>query len=105
MLAYDITNEKSFENIKGWMRNIEQHATDDVEKMILANKCDMTDKRVITTDQGAKVRLLMRQLPLSLSLVSLSCLCLSFVCYLPRCMSACMPMLAHESAQARVLDY
>lgn len=24
MLVYDITNEKSFENIKNWIRNIEQ---------------------------------------------------------------------------------
>jgi len=26
MLVYDITNEKSFENIKNWIRNIEEHA-------------------------------------------------------------------------------
>lgn len=24
MLVYDITNEKSFENIKNWIRNIEE---------------------------------------------------------------------------------
>eukprot|EP00042_Codosiga_hollandica_P032604 m.209947 g.209947 ORF g.209947 m.209947 type:complete len:204 (-) comp53954_c0_seq5:369-980(-) len=55
MLVYDITNEKSFENIKTWMRNIEQHATDDVVKMILANKCDMEEKRVVTQEQGRKL--------------------------------------------------
>ena len=55
MLVYDITAEKSFENIKTWIRNIEQHASDDVEKMILGNKCDMEDKRVVTKDQGSKV--------------------------------------------------
>jgi len=26
MLVYDITNEKSYENIKNWIRNIEEHA-------------------------------------------------------------------------------
>lgn len=55
LLVYDITNEKSFENIKTWIRNIEQHASDDVEKMILGNKCDMEDKRVITAEQGQKL--------------------------------------------------
>ncbi len=45
--VYDITNEKSFENIKNWIRNIEEHASADVEKMILANKCDMTDRRQV----------------------------------------------------------
>lgn len=45
MLVYDITNDKSFDNIKNWIRNIEEHASADVEKMILGNKCDMNDKR------------------------------------------------------------
>ena len=30
MLVYDITNSKSFDNIKKWMRNIEEHASADV---------------------------------------------------------------------------
>lgn len=47
MLVYDITNEKSFDNIKNWIRNIEEHASADVEKMILGNKCDMNDKRQV----------------------------------------------------------
>lgn len=55
LLVYDITNEKSFENIKTWIKNIEQHASADVEKMILGNKCDMEDKRKITTAQGEQL--------------------------------------------------
>ena len=47
MLVYDITNEKSFDNIKNWIRNIEEHASADVEKMILGNKCDMNDRRQV----------------------------------------------------------
>jgi GTPase SAR1 family protein len=52
LLLYDITNEKSFDNIKTWIHNIEQHASEDVEKMILGNKCDMDEKRVISKEQG-----------------------------------------------------
>ena len=48
MLVYDITNEKSFDNIKNWIRNIEEHASADVEKMILGNKCDMNDRRQVS---------------------------------------------------------
>jgi len=55
LLVYDITNEKSFENIKTWIKNIEQHASADVEKMILGNKCDMEDKRKISTAQGEQL--------------------------------------------------
>ena len=55
MLVYDITQDKSFENISKWLRNIEEHANEDVEKMILGNKCDMEDKRVVSKDRGTSV--------------------------------------------------
>lgn len=97
MLVYDITNEKSFDNIKNWIRNIEevfsgpnrpsstcllplklfechhvahciyyisllliQHASADVEKMVLGNKCDINDKRQVSKDRGEKVRSLVQ---------------------------------------------
>jgi len=52
LLVYDITNEKSFENIKNWMRNIEEHSSSDVQRMIVANKCDMDDRRQVSRDRG-----------------------------------------------------
>lgn len=55
MLVYDITNEKSFENIVKWLRNIDEHANEDVEKMIVGNKCDMTEKRVVTKERGEQI--------------------------------------------------
>lgn len=57
MLVYDITNEKTFENIKNWIRNIEEHAAPDVQKMILGNKCDMNDKRVVSRERGEQLAL------------------------------------------------
>lgn len=56
MLVFDITNEKSFENIVKWLRNIDEHANSDVERMILGNKCDMTDKRIVSKERGEAVR-------------------------------------------------
>lgn len=47
MLVYDITQDKSFENIKNWIRNIEENASADVEKMLLGNKCELNDKRQV----------------------------------------------------------
>lgn len=55
MLVYDITNEKSFDNIKNWIRNIEEHASADVEKMILGNKCDVNEKRQVSKERGEKL--------------------------------------------------
>ncbi|XP_054724202.1 ras-related protein Rab-10-like [Uloborus diversus] len=55
MLVYDITNPKSFDNIAKWLRNIDEHANEDVEKMILGNKCDMEDKRMISKERGEAI--------------------------------------------------
>ena len=32
LLVYDVTDEASFSNIRNWMKNIEQHASDNVTK-------------------------------------------------------------------------
>ncbi|CAI8032811.1 Ras-related protein Rab-8A [Geodia barretti] len=52
MLVYDVTSEKSFDNIRNWIRNIEENASSDVDKMILGNKCDLSESRVISTERG-----------------------------------------------------
>ncbi|CAF3254651.1 unnamed protein product [Rotaria socialis] len=52
MLVYDITSEKSFDNIKNWIRNIEEHASAEVERMLIGNKCDMQDKRQVSREKG-----------------------------------------------------
>ncbi len=52
MLVYDVTQARSFENINKWLRNIDDHASDDVVKMLIGNKCDMEDKRCITRARG-----------------------------------------------------
>jgi len=55
MLVYDITNVKSFDNIAKWLRNIDEHASEEVVKMILGNKCDMSDRRVVSKERGEKI--------------------------------------------------
>lgn len=36
LLVYDVTDDASFNNIRNWMRNIEQHASDNVNKVSIA---------------------------------------------------------------------
>ena len=38
MLVYDITNLKSFNNVTNWMRNIDEHASEDVVRILVGNK-------------------------------------------------------------------
>lgn len=53
LLVYDVTDEQSFLNIRNWIRNIEQHAADSVNKILIGNKCDMTEDKKIETSRGA----------------------------------------------------
>lgn len=39
-------------DIRNWVRNIEQHASESVNKMLIGNKCDLVDKRVVETERG-----------------------------------------------------
>mmetsp|Transcript_20454 Transcript_20454/g.47836 ORF Transcript_20454/g.47836 Transcript_20454/m.47836 type:complete len:210 (-) Transcript_20454:230-859(-) len=52
LLVYDITDEQSFSNIRNWMRQIEQHASDSVNKVLIGNKCDMVEKKKVDTARG-----------------------------------------------------
>ena len=51
ILAYDCTTEESFANVRNWVRQIELHASSNVEKVLIGNKADMVDKKVISTEQ------------------------------------------------------
>ena len=71
MLVYDVTNQRSFDNIKDWIKEIEevqeyispvdviivttQYAPADVEKMILGNKSDLEKSRVVSRERGQQV--------------------------------------------------
>jgi len=55
LLVYDVTDEHSFMNIRSWMNNIEQHANDSILRVIIGNKCDMAEDRVIPTDRGKQI--------------------------------------------------
>ncbi|XP_032090362.1 ras-related protein Rab-13 [Thamnophis elegans] len=55
ILVYDITDDKSFENIQNWMKSIKENASAGVERLLLGNKCDMEMKRKVSRDQAEKL--------------------------------------------------
>ena len=50
ILAYDITDLNSFNNVSSWIDNIKQNADSKVELIIIGNKVDLTDKKVTSED-------------------------------------------------------
>ncbi|KDN50399.1 putative SEC4-like Rab/GTPase [Tilletiaria anomala UBC 951] len=55
LLTFDVTDERSFSNIRTWHSNIEQHASEGVSKILVGNKCDWDEKRVITEAQAQEL--------------------------------------------------
>ena len=55
MLVYDVTNEKTFDNISRWLGYITEHATPGVERIIVGNKCDMVSERQVSKTRGELV--------------------------------------------------
>lgn len=39
-------------DIRTWFSNVEQHASEGVNKILIGNKCDWEEKRVVSTEQG-----------------------------------------------------
>jgi Ras-related protein Rab-8A len=39
-------------DIRTWFANVEQHATEGVNKILIGNKCDWEEKRAVSTEQG-----------------------------------------------------
>jgi len=48
MICYDITKENTFNNVDKWVQELEDHADEDVIKILIANKLDLEDNRVFT---------------------------------------------------------
>ncbi|OQS03284.1 Rab8 family GTPase [Thraustotheca clavata] len=56
LLVYDVTDDHSFQNVRNWMRQIQQHASPNVNKILIGNKCDVDpSERVVTKQQGEEL--------------------------------------------------
>ena len=52
LLLYDVTDKESFKNLSNWLIEIEKNASKNILRILIGNKCDLEDKRVITHSQG-----------------------------------------------------
>ncbi|WFD19488.1 GTP-binding protein [Malassezia caprae] len=63
LLVFDVTDEKSFQNIRNWYQDVQQHASEGACKILVGNKCDWEEKRVrifyshqaVTKEQGEQL--------------------------------------------------
>eukprot|EP01120_Amphizonella_sp_Union-15-10_P008250 TRINITY_DN2928_c0_g1_i1.p1 TRINITY_DN2928_c0_g1~~TRINITY_DN2928_c0_g1_i1.p1 ORF type:complete len:201 (-),score=43.95 TRINITY_DN2928_c0_g1_i1:111-713(-) len=52
LVVFDLTNQDSFDNIRGWLKDINKYAAEDVNRVLVGNKQDETSKRSVTTSEA-----------------------------------------------------
>ncbi|KAI8332729.1 GTP-binding protein ypt1, partial [Choanephora cucurbitarum] len=52
IVVYDVTDGDSFNNVKQWLQEIDRYAAEGVNKLLVGNKSDLVDKKVVDTNQA-----------------------------------------------------
>lgn len=52
MIVFDCTNEETFRNIPNWIEEIKKNSSPNVRLVLVGNKSDLKDKRVISQQQA-----------------------------------------------------
>ncbi|KAI0355131.1 GTP-binding protein ypt1 [Trametes cingulata] len=47
IMVYDVTELETFSNVKGWIQEIERYASEGVKKLIIGNKSDLVERKVV----------------------------------------------------------
>merc|ERR1712070_818139 len=52
IVVYDTTDAQSFEAVKTWLHEIDRYASENVNKLLVGNKSDLTNKRQVEKDSA-----------------------------------------------------
>ncbi|MEE6515960.1 hypothetical protein FKM82_025132 [Ascaphus truei] len=47
IIVYDVTDQESFSNVQQWLEEIQRYASDNVDKLLVGNKSDLSNKKVV----------------------------------------------------------
>ena len=52
IVVYDTTDNETFEHVKTWLHEIDRYASENVNKLLVGNKSDLTSKRQVETESA-----------------------------------------------------
>ncbi|XP_007488573.1 ras-related protein Rab-3D isoform X2 [Monodelphis domestica] len=52
LLMYDVSNQESFNAVQDWATQIKTYSWDNAQVILIGNKCDLEDDRVVSTEDG-----------------------------------------------------
>merc|ERR1719361_1630980 len=55
IIVYDVTDKESFNNVKHWMQEIDKYASENVNKLLIGNKSDLSSKKVVSYDEAKEL--------------------------------------------------
>ncbi|OMJ95832.1 hypothetical protein SteCoe_732 [Stentor coeruleus] len=55
IVVYDVTNRETFNNVKNWMGEISRYASENVNRLLIGNKCDCDSKKAVSTEEGKEL--------------------------------------------------
>lgn len=55
LLIYDVTKKSTFEGIRDWIEQIREKAPPNIQIVLIGNKIDDIDNRVVTTEEGTQL--------------------------------------------------
>ena len=55
VLIFDVTNKKSYENVKNWVKQIKEEVSSRVTIILVANKIDDVNHRIVSKEEGEKI--------------------------------------------------
>jgi small GTP-binding protein len=52
IIVYAVNDKESFDNVEMWLRELRTHSSPDIKVFLIGNKIDLTDNRVVKTEEG-----------------------------------------------------
>jgi len=54
ILVYDVTSKESFDHVSEWLAEVDRHASENIQRLLVGNKADLVDQREVSEEVAAQ---------------------------------------------------